>query len=296
VFAYRGWVDLAQGGVPMKLIRAQLAKASEPDYFEHNLPHGVITTHAVRELAGGAFYPTKVVQEDGEYNVAAPQLGDEAKVTLPDGTRVVPPVTARRYTWECTLVEVPPPFADDFFVLTFPAGQKLYDRDAGQVIGAIKRQPFVKKGQVAPPLAIAQWLDGKPLVLDELKGQEVVLDFWGLWCSACRNDVPQMNALVDQLAGKPVTFLAIHNADGDAQALAEKIAEFQKTSGWKFAIRTSCVDASARSRPPARRPPPGSCSTARSGSRVLRHARRVYSSLSTRSRASIRACSRGRTA
>ncbi len=35
-------------------------------------------------------------------------------------------------------------------------------------------------------------------MLDELRGSWVVINYWAIWCSPCREEVPELNAFQDQ--------------------------------------------------------------------------------------------------
>lgn len=224
---YRAWLDLARGAIPLKLAHTQFVLEAPVDSFDRAEPSQVTTTREVRELAGGVFYPVKTVREDFGRDPAAPEpkSADDPRPPL---------VVHRRHTWECSTVEFRSDWPAGFFVLPFAADQKLFDHDAGKMLGALEPQPLVKVGQEAPPLTIARWLDGKPRTLADLKGQVVVLDFWGLWCGACRESVPHLNELRKPFEGKPVTFVSIHNAEKDIDDLAERIEEFRKKTGWEY--------------------------------------------------------------
>lgn len=43
-------------------------------------------------------------------------------------------------------------------------------------------------------------LEGKPLRLDGMRGQVVVLNVWASWCSPCRRELPALNALNAEIA------------------------------------------------------------------------------------------------
>src|SRR4029079_6698848 len=116
---------------------------------------------------------------------------------------------------------------------------KLFDHDAGKMIGALDPKPLVKAGQQAPPLSIARWLDGKPRALADLKRQVVVLDFWGLWCGACRASVPRLDKIQKRFENQPVTFISIHTAEKDPAVLATQIEGFIKSTGWQY---TAAID------------------------------------------------------
>ncbi len=59
------------------------------------------------------------------------------------------------------------------------------------------------------PAAAVQTLDGKRVDLSSFLGKgPVVLEFWALWCSNCKELEPQIQSLVKKYAGK-VTFVAV---------------------------------------------------------------------------------------
>ena len=57
--------------------------------------------------------------------------------------------------------------------------------------------------------------EGKPLSLDDFRGQVVVINFWGAWCPPCRVEAPQLQQLYDQTRSSGVTVLGIDLRDND---------------------------------------------------------------------------------
>lgn len=55
----------------------------------------------------------------------------------------------------------------------------------------------------------ATTLRGKSVRLDKLKGKVVVLNFWFVSCPPCRLEIPELNELTTEFAGKEVVFLGI---------------------------------------------------------------------------------------
>ena len=87
----------------------------------------------------------------------------------------------------------------------------------------------------APELTgVAGW-KGEPVKLADLKGQYVLLEFWGYWCGPCIADMPVLMQLHEKFHGKGVTIIGVHlDVDGEvttAKQLDEKLAGF-KADAW----------------------------------------------------------------
>jgi thiol-disulfide isomerase/thioredoxin len=68
----------------------------------------------------------------------------------------------------------------------------------------------------APPLELAA-LDGSRVSLDRLRGQVVFVNFWATWCPPCREEMPSMVRLGQELARRHpgrFTMLAVSVDDG----------------------------------------------------------------------------------
>ncbi len=91
-------------------------------------------------------------------------------------------------------------------------------------------------GKPAPELKeIVAW-KGDAVKLADLKGQVVLLDFWGYWCGPCIMQMPEVFKIHDELSEKGVRIIGIHmDTSGDVatvNVLDEKMAQFKK-SVWK---------------------------------------------------------------
>lgn len=58
----------------------------------------------------------------------------------------------------------------------------------------------------APSFALTN-LDGKRLVLDELRGRAVVLNFWASWCVPCRSEMPHFEKVHRAYQDRGVVFV-----------------------------------------------------------------------------------------
>jgi thiol-disulfide isomerase/thioredoxin len=54
----------------------------------------------------------------------------------------------------------------------------------------------------APPLQAGIDANGKPLLLRDLRGQALVINFWATWCEPCREEMPSLALLAQSQSGK----------------------------------------------------------------------------------------------
>ena len=65
------------------------------------------------------------------------------------------------------------------------------------------RSPDQKKGESAPDFT-AELITGEQFNLSDLRGDYVLLDFWGSWCGPCIRESPELVRLNDDFAGKSI--------------------------------------------------------------------------------------------
>ena len=63
----------------------------------------------------------------------------------------------------------------------------------------------------APDFALND-IQGEPVVLSELRGQPVVVNFWATWCGPCKVEIPELNAYAAD--NQDVALLGISTDDG----------------------------------------------------------------------------------
>src|SRR5690242_10411134 len=61
----------------------------------------------------------------------------------------------------------------------------------------------VGKGQRAPEFSLPS-LQGSTVSLASLRGKVVLIDFWAQWCEPCKKELPQLDKLSKEYAGKGV--------------------------------------------------------------------------------------------
>lgn len=75
---------------------------------------------------------------------------------------------------------------------------------------------LLKPGVKAPDFKLRTY-DGKDIMLNQFRGNYLVLDFWASWCPDCRRDIPEMKALFERFRDKGVQFLGV-SFDTDKEA------------------------------------------------------------------------------
>jgi thiol-disulfide isomerase/thioredoxin len=87
-------------------------------------------------------------------------------------------------------------------------------------------------GRAAPDFNLPS-LDGAPVVLAELKGKVVVVDFWATWCPPCRKSLPHLQRLSQDadLQKKGVKVVAV-----DLRESKEKVREFLTQNSYSFPV------------------------------------------------------------
>ena len=88
------------------------------------------------------------------------------------------------------------------------------------------RQP-----RLAPDFTVSRLGSGS-IVLKELRGQVVFLNFWATWCPPCKEEMPSMERLYKRYRDRGLTMLAI-SIDTSA---AQDVEKFVKKLGLTFPI------------------------------------------------------------
>jgi len=80
--------------------------------------------------------------------------------------------------------------------------------------------------------------DAEPLTLAELKGQVVLINFWGPWCGPCRIEFPELMELREHFAAKPqFRFVSVScpQTPDDAQLKTQSLA-FLRMKGFNLPV------------------------------------------------------------
>ncbi len=96
---------------------------------------------------------------------------------------------------------------DDVFAFTPPADARIVDSFDKLT------NPDSMAGLVAPDIQVTA-LDGTPTRIADLRGKVIFLNFWATWCPPCRQEMPHIQALYEEMKDrKDVVFMAASSED-----------------------------------------------------------------------------------
>lgn len=88
------------------------------------------------------------------------------------------------------------------------------------VSGSYATTVFRAGSRPAAPAVTGKTLTGGTFRLSADRGTVVVMNFWGSWCTPCREEAPALAALARQSAGHGVRFVGVDIRDNPASAEA----------------------------------------------------------------------------
>lgn len=80
-----------------------------------------------------------------------------------------------------------------------------------------RRDVFIAANRApqAAAFGAGEWLNSKPLALEDLRGKVVLVDFWTFGCYNCRNTLPTLKRLDARYRDKGLTIVGVHSPESD---------------------------------------------------------------------------------
>jgi len=158
-----------------------------------------------KEMAYSSFYDRALLQSKESYRA------DFAHVLMAEGdTKQALKVLSEQVLADPTMVgEV-----KNAFTTSFP----------GRDFNTFFSEVITRAWKTAPDFALKDVDGNKTYRLADYRGKWLVLDFWGTWCSPCREEMPDNNKFAESIRQNPdIAFLAIACND-DAHAVKDYFA------------------------------------------------------------------------
>lgn len=90
--------------------------------------------------------------------------------------------------------------------------------------------PPVTTSYPGPQLALTD-LQGKPVSIDDYRGQVILVNNWATWCPPCRTEMPELEAYYTAHAAQGFVVIAIDSGDP-----ADQVASFVKDNQMTFPV------------------------------------------------------------
>jgi thiol-disulfide isomerase/thioredoxin len=92
-------------------------------------------------------------------------------------------------------------------------------------------------GAKAPEFqAIANWINSRPLTMEELQGRVVLIDFWTYTCVNCIRTMPYLKDWHAKYASHGLVIVGVHSPEFEFEKLAENVADDARELGLDYAI------------------------------------------------------------
>ncbi|HEV7766807.1 MAG TPA: redoxin domain-containing protein [Thermoanaerobaculia bacterium] len=106
----------------------------------------------------------------------------------------------------------------------------------GRATGAERRRKTILASRIAAPASAPPFrlerIDGKPVSLASLKGKVVVVNFWGIWCGYCVEELPEVQELARKYAGNSEVVVLTINNDGNP----DKVRKWMRGKKFDFPV------------------------------------------------------------
>lgn len=75
------------------------------------------------------------------------------------------------------------------------------------------------------PKSDFELVDGQAVALSDYQGKWLLINYWAIWCTPCRNEIPALNKLVEK-HGDKVTVIGINWDEGETAQVKREAASF----------------------------------------------------------------------
>jgi peroxiredoxin len=119
------------------------------------------------------------------------------------------------------------------FQMMSPGKSSNTGTSGGETVESGSSEALVPAGDVASDFKLEDAFTGQTVSLSSLKGKVVFLNVWATWCGPCREEMPSMETLYDELKGnKDFVMLAVSQDTKGKSA----VVPYVEKNGYHFKI------------------------------------------------------------
>jgi len=85
-------------------------------------------------------------------------------------------------------------------------------------------------GKLAPDFEL-DTLDGQTVILSQLKGRPVLVNFWATWCAPCRYEMPFLQQIYEDWPGDELVLLTVNVGESSSD-----VSQFMQSEGFSFTV------------------------------------------------------------
>ena len=90
----------------------------------------------------------------------------------------------------------------------------------------------------APALAEGTWVNSDPLMIEDLRGRVVLVDFWTYGCYNCRNTLPALKRWDTSYREQGLTIIGVHTPEFDREKELKNLREQVRSLGIRYPVVT----------------------------------------------------------
>lgn len=90
----------------------------------------------------------------------------------------------------------------------------------------------------APALGEGMWINSDPLMIEDLRGRVVLVDFWTYDCVNCRNTLPTLKRWDESYRGQGLTIVGVHTPEFEHEKELKNLREQVKSLGIRYPVVT----------------------------------------------------------
>ncbi|MGA7161773.1 MAG: redoxin domain-containing protein [Bacteroidota bacterium] len=93
-------------------------------------------------------------------------------------------------------------------------------------------------GSTAPEIKGGKWINSCPLILSELHGKVILVEFWTFGCNNCRNTIPHLKSWREKFNSDSLVIIGVHTPEFDLEKSPERVKRETRKLGIKYAVVT----------------------------------------------------------